>query len=205
MSNKFEGYIIEAHRLKLLYADQIELLVGIESEFINEEGLQLLVQLLQKHEKSIEYIVGSVHHCHEKPIDFDKPTFDKTLASIPAIEDSEKLKILFESYFDAQFRLMQVLKPEVIGHFDLCRLYYPETRLESYPSVWKKVERNLRFAIDYGALIEINASAFRKGWKTAYPGAEILDVRSLIAENEKKANNHFKVNCHASRPADVIR
>lgn len=92
----------------------------------------------------------------------------------------------FEAYFDAQLELMERFHPEVIGHFDLCRLYVPSIKFDErgYESVWAKVGRNVRFAIDYGACFELNAAAFRKGWTTAYPGPEVLKVRSRLRSTQ---------------------
>ena len=173
---KFEEYIVEAHRLKSFYAPQIKLLVGIETEYINEEGLGLLEQLLERHGDLIQYLVGSVHHCSERPIDFDKAQFNSLLAKLDGASSTDRFSQLFEIYFDNQLKLMQRLKPAVIGHFDLCRLYYPELDFRSFPVVWEKIRRNVEYAQNYGALFEINSSAFRKGWTTAYPGAEVFDV-----------------------------
>ena len=69
--------------------------------------------------------------------------------------------------------MFQRLKPEVIGHFDLFRLFTPDLKIDA-PEVWAKVERNVAFAVGYGALFEVNAAAFRKGWTTSYPGKEIF-------------------------------
>lgn len=183
---KFEEYVVEANRLKYLYEPQIKLLVGIETEYINEEGLDRLEQLLERHGDSIQYIVGSVHHCSERPIDFDKAQFDSVLATLDGISSTDRFSQLFEIYFDNQLKLMQRLKPAVIGHFDLCRLYYPELDFRSFPVVWEKIQRNVEYASSYGALFEINSSAFRKGWSTAYPGVEVFDVSRPRAQLSKR-------------------
>ncbi|KAI5480589.1 hypothetical protein MNV49_000285 [Pseudohyphozyma bogoriensis] len=175
LSTTFEAYLVEAWRLKELYASQITLLVGIETEFINLDGLDELEKLLHKHTGKIQYLVGSVHHCHERPIDFDKERFDATLDTFAGSED-ERFEQLFSAYFDAQFTLLQRLRPEVVGHFDLCRLYYPTRDFKAFPAVWSKIERNIQFAVSYGALFEINSSAFRKGWNTAYPGSDVFQT-----------------------------
>lgn len=179
LGTTFEAYVVEARRLKTLYASQITLLLGVETEFINDEGLDSLVALLDRHQDSIQYVVGSVHHCHESPIDFDQAQFDSLLSSFSGESEQERFSSLFCSYFDSQYALMRRLKPEVIGHFDLCRLYYPKLDFRSFPEVWEKVERNIKYAVSIGALFELNASAFRKGWNTGYPGVEVFDVRRL--------------------------
>lgn len=179
LSATFEAYVAEAWRLKELYAPRIRLLVGVETEFINDEGLDRLVQLLERHGDSIQYVVGSVHHCREQPIDFDKARFDAALGGFAGADDDERFSKLFSAYFDAQYTLLQRLRPAVIGHFDLCRLYYPDRDFKTFPDVWSRIERNIRLGVEYGALFEINASAFRKGWSSAYPGPDVFEVRTL--------------------------
>ncbi|TKA57986.1 hypothetical protein B0A53_00388 [Rhodotorula sp. CCFEE 5036] len=178
LMDTFEAYLVEAHRLKQLRADECALLVGLETEYIDAAGLDRLEQLLEKHSGTIEYLVGSVHHCDSAPIDFDKERYDACLASQPGSTQAERLEHLLCTYFDNQYKVLSRLQPEVVGHFDLCRLYYPDMDFRAHPEVWARIERNVEYAASYGALFEINASAFRKGWKTAYPGADIFDVRT---------------------------
>jgi len=133
----------------------------------------------------IQHVVGSVHHVNAIPIDFDEPTYHKALASFAEEGDSEhdRLERFLVAYFDAQYELLQRFKPEIIGHFDLCRLYTPDVKFADYLTVWEKIERNIEYAVSYGALFEMNAAAFRKKWDTAYPGA---DVAKLILKHGGK-------------------
>ncbi|GAA5984228.1 hypothetical protein JCM10908_006101 [Rhodotorula pacifica] len=176
LMDTFEAYLVEAHRLKEEHAEKCDLLVGLETEYIDEDGLIRLEQLLEKHTGKIEYLVGSVHHCDAAPIDFDKERFDACHSSQPGDSDRARLEHLLGIYFDNQYKILSRLQPEVVGHFDLCRLYYPDTDFKAFPAVWARIERNIDFAVSYGALFEINASAFRKGWQTAYPGADVFDL-----------------------------
>ncbi|GJN90573.1 hypothetical protein Rhopal_003585-T1 [Rhodotorula paludigena] len=176
LANTFEAYLSEAHRLKKLHSGRIRLLVGLETEFIDAAGLDELERLIARNGEAIEYLVGSVHHCDEVPIDFDKERFDQCLQLQPGTSEHDRLSGLFATYFDNQLTLLQRLRPEVVGHFDLCRLYYPDVDFRSFPDIWSRIERNVDFAVSYGALFEINAAAFRKGWSTAYPGTEVFDL-----------------------------
>jgi len=179
LSDTFSRYLKEANRLKQLYRDKITLLVGLETEYIDSSGLSELSKLLETSSSEIDYIVGSVHHCDSLPIDFDQPKFDQVLSLQQGSDKHSKFTELFSKYFDRQYDLMDRLRPEVIGHFDLCRLYYPEMDFREFPEVWEKVKRNVGLGVEYGALFELNASAFRKGWKTGYPGVEVFDVSFL--------------------------
>ncbi|CUA70951.1 histidinol-phosphatase (PHP family) [Rhizoctonia solani] len=177
----FDRYIEEAHRLKQLYADQITLLIGLETDYITTNDLSQLEALLERHGEKIEYVVGSVHHCNGIPIDFDRSTFEKAVASFADSQDiqiaelspSQVQVVFLNEYLDAQFQLMERIHPEVIGHFDLCKLYTPHLSLGP---VWDRVERNVRYAVAYGAAFELNTAAFRKGWDCAYPSREIVQL-----------------------------
>ena len=183
----FQSYLTEARRLRRDYSNRsLHVLVGCETENITSPGtLDYLTQVLGSDANTapeligkgvVDYIVGSLHHTNSIPIDFDRDTFDKSVASFqtPASPDGAYLKLI-DRYLDDQLEILQRLKPEVIGHFDLFRLFEPSLKIEA-PEVWAKVRRNVRFAVEYGALFECNAAAFRKGWNTSYPGKEILDL-----------------------------
>ena len=182
---QFEAFLNEAHRLRIAYTSSLRLLVGLETEYISPLDINGLSMLLDSHKDRIDYIVGSVHHVNEIPIDFDLDTYRRCLDSIPLPthitdptrdQEHERLGIFLDLYFDAQFELLSRFQPELIGHVDLCRLYTPDLLLHTYPRAWNKLERNVKFAVAYGALFEVNAAAFRKGWQTAYPGEDVAQV-----------------------------
>ncbi|KDR74833.1 hypothetical protein GALMADRAFT_211758 [Galerina marginata CBS 339.88] len=175
MSDMFSDFLEEAHRLKSCYDSEITLLVGLETEYITELDLHNLESLLGRFGDRVEYIVGSIHHVNGIPIDFDFPTYQRALASFTNEEEGRQEALLL-AYFDAQYELLRHFKPEIIGHFDLCRLYNPSLRFSEYPRALEKIERNIRYAVEYGALFEINAAAFRKNWDTAYPAGDIVEI-----------------------------
>ena len=177
--SQFDAFLDEAHRLKAHYAGWINLLVGLETEYITPSDLDKLSDLLQTAGPRIEYTVGSVHHVNSIPIDFDHETFTKSLETFSSfsVSDHDRMQAFLCSYFDAQYELMHRFRPEIIGHFDLCRLYNPSLRFADYPAALDKIKRNIQFAASYGALFELNAAAFRKGWDTAYPGEDLVKVR----------------------------
>ncbi|KAH8822958.1 Polymerase/histidinol phosphatase-like protein [Flagelloscypha sp. PMI_526] len=178
LSTRFQAFLDEATRLKIKYANEISLLVGVETEHIYTEDLDLLQKTLEANKSRIDLVVGSIHHVNEIPIDFDKDTFERAVASYPEPSSTESHLSLIESYLDAQHSMIQILNPTVIAHFDLFRLYTPELILNSnnQPAIWAKLERNILLGVEKSALFEVNAAAFRKGWNTAYPGRDILQL-----------------------------
>lgn len=210
MLDIYYSFLTEARRLKEKYAEEIELLVGIETDHITPLDATGLAKVLKEKHGDIDYMVGSVHHVNGVPIDFDRDTWLRavreadsaehgrtmipsadlggkpSLVPLPAdlpkdhLPTTAELLSFFNAYFDAQYQLLSTQRPEVIGHFDLCRLYMPniDFKDEALPGVWSKIQRNIRFAAGYGALFELNAAAFRKGWEVSYPGPEIVEVSS---------------------------
>ena len=195
---QFQAFLDEAHRLRDVYSSSLRLLVGLETEHISTLDINGLSRLLEVHKGRIDYIVGSVHHVNGIPIDFDFDTYRRCLDNIPlpahvtdsmeADQGQERLGLFLDMYFDAQFELLNNFHPELIGHIDLCRLYTPDLRLRAFPRAWAKLERNVKFAIAYGALFEANAAAFRKGWHTAYPGDDVAEVTETMVQSFADAN-----------------
>ncbi len=169
----FDDYYHEARRLKEAYKERINLFVGFEGEWTPESSRNIMQTILDKHE--FDLFVGSVHHVHAIPIDYDKATYQR--ARVAAGGSDERL---FEDYFDAHFAMLQAMKPPVVGHFDLIRLfsYTPNGSFRAYTSVWEKIVRNLKFVAEYGGVLELNSSSLRKGMTEAYPQVEICKVKT---------------------------
>lgn len=188
---QYVDFLEQAHRLKSAYAHQITILVGLETELITHDDLDRLDALLSKHATRIEYIVGSIHHVNGIPIDVDHASFERALHTVNVNVDvidvvtseavaemnTHRMDAFLSSYLDAHLDLLQRFRPEIIGHLDVCRLFHPELRLAEFPHAWTKWRRNVGFAVGYGALFEVNAAAFRKGWHTAFPGEDLAAVR----------------------------
>lgn len=168
MTDKFYA---EATRLKHKYESTIALPIGFESEWIRPSSLSLIRRLQSKYQ--FDMFVGSVHHVHTIPIDFDRKMYAEAREKSGGRDDR-----LFEDYFDAQYDMLQALKPPVVGHFDLIRLFSedPERSFQQWEGVWAKINRNLRFVAGYGGILELNSSALRKGMTEPYPKVEICQV-----------------------------
>jgi len=153
---------------------QISLPIGFESEWIGPRSLELIRDLQKKYH--FDLFVGSVHHVHTIPIDFDRAMYEDARAKSGGSDER-----LFEDYFDSQYEMLQALKPPVVGHFDLIRLYSvdPETSLQQWPGVWTRIMRNLQLVADYKGLLELNSSALRKGMSEPYPKVEICLVSMI--------------------------
>lgn len=162
----------EASRLREKFQSKIKIVVGFESDWIRPGSLDLINLSIQCHH--VDFFVGSVHHVHTKPIDYDRTGYEAA-RNIAGGSDQQ----LFGDYFDAQFAMLQATKPPVIGHFDLIRLNSddPERSFQAWQDVWERIVRNLKFVASYGGLLEINFASLRKGMMEPYPKDEIATVR----------------------------
>jgi len=129
------------------------------------------VQSLAAH-PAVDYFIGSIHHTRGVPIDFDAAMYAQAVAACGGIEGG-----LFEAYFDEQFEMLRGLRPRVVGHFDLVRLFSeePGRALKDDRRVWERVVRNLEFVKGYGGWLECNTSGLRKGLAEPYPKREIAE------------------------------
>ena len=164
----FDSYVAEARRLQEKYKDQICLLVGMETEYLRNSDLKNVKKLRKQY--SLDYIVGSVHHVDGTPSDFSCELYEKIENSLGGTEAT------FCRYFDQQYSVMTELKPEIIGHFDVIWLYRHNFRATDV--IVEKIERNIDFAISYGAIFEINTAGAseRKKLGHPYPQGWILEV-----------------------------
>lgn len=174
LEKTFDDYYQEAIRLRTKYGSRIKLLIGFETEWIRPESLGIVEGLLQKYR--FDLFIGSVHHVHTIPIDYDDATYRASREKSGGTDEK-----LAEDFFDAQYEMLKALKPPVIGHFDLIRLKSDDntSKWTGMSAVWSKILRNLEFISSYGGILEINTSGLRKGMDEPYPKAEICHVRSL--------------------------
>ncbi|CAG8489305.1 1352_t:CDS:2 [Racocetra fulgida] len=178
LSKTFSEFVIEARRLQEKYKSQITLLVGLETENITSSSTTEIKNLISQYD--LDYLVGSIHHVHETPIDFDLETFEIALSKSASSNNLTESNVvnsleenLFASYFDSQYQLLKDLKPMVVGHFDVIRIFRPSFELTDF--LVKKIERNIELVVEYGGLFEINSAGFKK-LQCAYPQRDIFKL-----------------------------
>lgn len=179
----FRRYLVHALQLKQKYTGKMAVLVGFEVEGIDSDHIDYASQILQ--DPTIDMMVGSVHYVNQIPIDFSPSLWLEARNSV-----SEKTtRSLYKAYFELQYEVIQKLHPQVVGHFDLIRLFEPreddpttgkhsdDLVLEhDWPEVWQLIVRNIKTVVAYGGMFEVNSAAIRKGWTTPYPKRDIADA-----------------------------
>ncbi|KAH3665776.1 hypothetical protein OGAPHI_003964 [Ogataea philodendri] len=183
---KFQDYLKHARSIqKEINSDdssRLKILVGFETEGgIDDYHLERCLKF--KQELKPDIIVGSVHHLNAIDIDYDRAKWLQAKGDLT-------LKEFFLAYFKQHQKMVIKLEPEVVGHFDLIRLFSSEYDKcsdtgkilkeidiqKDWPDVWKVISETVDLIIKQGGLIELNSAAIRKGWTTAYPKDDILKL-----------------------------
>lgn len=147
----------------------------MEVDWIRPSSRDYILRLLRKY--SFDLFIGSVHHVHTTPTDYDH-TLYAAARDISGGSDEG----IFEAYFDLQYEMLKALKPPIVGHFDVIRLKAdnPDDTFMDWPVVWHKIVRNLDLINEYGGILELNSAALRKGMSEPYPKAEICKVKKPL-------------------------
>jgi histidinol-phosphatase (PHP family) len=166
MRTRFAAYFTEARRLQRAYADRLEIFVGFETE-ATTGSFDLAHALTQEH--GPDYLLGGVHHVDDIPIDFDEATYGRAVQSAGGIDN------LYCRYFDQQYAMIQRLKPAVVAHFDLIRLFDRDYRKRlEVPEVRRRITRNLQQIAGQDLILDFNVAALRKGAAEPYLSRNIL-------------------------------
>jgi len=168
---RFERYITACRRLQKKYIQTIQLYVGFETEA--SSGSIPFIQDLARLFKP-DYIVGSVHHVDDIGFDYSPEWYARAVAATGSLE------ALYCRYFDAQYQFLSAVRPKVVGHFDLIRIFDPSYEATlALPSVQKRVRRNLELVHSMDMIMDVNVRAITKGAAEPYPTRPIL--RQAIA------------------------
>ncbi|KAF9584067.1 histidinolphosphatase [Lunasporangiospora selenospora] len=142
LEKMYDEFLLEASRLQSKFKSQICLLIGLETEYFDQQSIDLVRALRQPNRAipasippssvwtkvsdvkaqlpQVQYIVGSMHHIRGIPLDFSAELY---LHALQVVGQGSWEK-LFEVYFDTQYEMLQGLQPEVVGHLDLVRIFF---------------------------------------------------------------------------------
>lgn len=163
----FDAYVARAFALRDARAEEIELLIGFETETLPpEQWLEAMAQLRSAH--PFDYIVGSVHDICGRWLDFS-PADTATLT-----DDLGGPEALHIAYFDAVTNMVEKLRPDVVAHLDLVRKY-EAADFSFSPHVLRSIEKTLEAIRASGGILDVNCAAFRNGYGPVYPLPQILE------------------------------
>ena len=166
MYDRFADYITTCRALQQEYEGQLEILVGVETDTYHD-SVPFVKDLLATFNP--DYIVGSVHHTNDIPIDLAATDYMRVAHELGGLD------ALYCRYFDQQYEMIEQLQPQVVGHFDYIRLFDPDypQRLQK-PNIWRRIQRNLAQIKALDLILDFNLSPLRKGVSEPYISKPIL-------------------------------
>ncbi|MDT8398785.1 MAG: histidinol-phosphatase [Pseudomonadales bacterium] len=165
LQQRFRDYFRHCRRLQQKYREQIDIMTAFETE--TYPGSEAFVRELITAVKP-DYLVGSVHHVAGTGIDINPELYARAVAAVGGID------ALYCAYFDAQYDMLRALKPAVVGHFDLIRIFDDDyLRRLQVPAIVERVERNLALIQAERLIVDFNLRGFDKSAEQ-YPCLPVL-------------------------------
>lgn len=156
----FPKYLEMINQAKKTYADRIEILLGLEVDFIHHKENLLKQEILKQ---DLDYLIGSVHFLDDWG--FDNPEFIREYAQ-------KNMQECWNNYLVSIEKMAQTGFFQIVGHFDLLKIFNHQPPKE----IFKQIKQTLEALKDNHMVIEINSAGLRKPIKEQYPSAEILKL-----------------------------
>ncbi|MDP7484980.1 MAG: histidinol-phosphatase [Dehalococcoidia bacterium] len=167
LERTFSSYVQTVNELATEFAGRLEVLRGAEVEVVPEASFAANAIKLKK-TYSLDYLVGSVHWVDEMPFDTSQEDFDKAVANRGGLEP------FLLRYYELLGEMIEQVKPEIVGHFDLPRLYSDGASEHETAGVNRAINDALQKAKTAGCILDLNVSALPKGLSSPYPAPWIV-------------------------------
>ncbi|WP_319504883.1 histidinol-phosphatase [Bacteroides graminisolvens] len=172
---QMEAYLDEFKNLRSKYADEIELYVGLEIDYLNEESNPSVARFT---ELPLDYRIGSVHLLYDaagEVVDIDcSPAVFKE--RVDRRFNGDVLRVV-RMYFDRLFRMVELGGFDILGHADKMHYnascYHPGLLDEPWYEALMKDYFSL--VASRGYLVEINTKAY-DSLGTFYPNSRYWEL-----------------------------
>ena len=172
---QMEAYLDEFNNLRQKYADEIELYVGLEIDYLNEESNPSVARFT---ELPLDYRIGSVHLLYDaagEVVDIDcSPAVFKE--RVDRHFNGDVLRVV-RMYFDRLFRMVELGGFDILGHADKMHYnascYHPGLLDEPWYEALMKDYFSL--VASRGYLVEINTKAY-DSLGTFYPNSRYWEL-----------------------------
>ena len=187
------NYAKEMPKLKEKYATQIQILIGFEADFFEDntasKSIGNTIPLKTNYTSFPEipdfkpdYLIGSVHFvCNERgfyTVDYDPENVHEGLIKLYGNKNGQvDYKTAVCEYFEAQRKMLARGDFEILGHPDLIKKTNPVLHFFDETESWYKEQLKLtaKSAARAGVIAEINTGAIARGiLDDVYPSAQFL-------------------------------
>lgn len=173
--DSMDDYLAEFHRLKAKYAGQIELYIGLEIDYLNEESNPSVVRF---RELPLDYRIGSVHLLYDDKgeiVDVDV-TADKFRRLVDKHFNGDLVRVV-HLYYDRLMRMVELGGFDIVGHADKMHYnasaYHPGLLDESWYDAL--IQEYFDAIARKGYIVEINTKSYLE-LGTFYPNERYFPV-----------------------------
>ncbi|MGH9340261.1 MAG: histidinol-phosphatase [Acidobacteriota bacterium] len=189
LESNFQAYPSELQVLVEEFEDRIQILRGFEAEVVPSDRYKQIM-LGYRQQFHFEYMVGSVHYVGDFMLDGSAQEFEL------AMESQGGLEALAAEYYEAVGRMVDDLRPEVVGHLDLIRKNGRSYGPLDTPAIYRAAERTLEAVRAHQCILDLNTAGIRKGLGCPYPVPELVHMADRMGIG-------FCFGDDSHRPADV--
>jgi histidinol-phosphatase (PHP family) len=166
LAQKFAAYGAEALRLQAKFEGRLTVLRGFETEAAPATWSAEMQALREEHD--FDFIVGSVHHVEDIPIDWNVEMLSR------AADACGGLEALALRYYDLVAEVVEQLEPEVVGHLDLIRKLAGDLGPVDTLPIRERVSQVLELIAETDGILDLNVSPVRRGQGPPYCAPWIL-------------------------------
>lgn len=189
LHKEFGAYSRESLRLQRQMSGSLEILRGFETEAVPTSSyVEAMLALRREHK--FDYLVGSVHHVCDIPIDETPQHFREAVAACNGLEP------LMERYFRLVEEMIRSVRPEIVGHLDLPKLHAPRGADLCTLKIRRAAEAAIEAAKAHSCILDLNTAGWRKGLPEPFPSAWL--VRLAV-----EAGVHFCFGDDSHAPSQV--
>lgn len=167
LEKNFQRYRTVLDLLVGEFSQHLLILKGFETEVVPSASYAEIM-LGYRSEMEFDYMVGSVHHVEEVQIDGDSSDFNQALVLTGGLE------ALAVRYYHSVARMVEALRPEVVGHLDLIRKNGRHYGSLETPAIQKAAREALEVISCHDCILDINMAGYRKGLGSPYPDPWLL-------------------------------
>lgn len=199
-----DDYLAEFHRLKERYADKIELVIGLEIDYLNEES-QPAAPFFQ--ELPLDYRIGSVHMLYDPVgtiVDIDTPA--DVYRDLVNTHFEGDLDSVIRLYYSRLRRMVERGGFDIVGHAD--KMHYNAScyRPGLLEEPWYDLLVSDYFAeiARRGYILEINTKAYHT-LGTFYPNERYFPLfKELGMRVQVNSDAHYPERINSGRPEALL-
>ena len=166
--DRVEDYRNTVLGLKAKYADQIQIYLGMECDYMGVPPVN------HRQEYGLEYTIGSVHSLLDKE-EGRYYSIDGSVAAFAEAINNMGPKRLVKAFYEQSIDMIDAIKPDMAGHMDLCRRNNFDKAFFDWDEAWYKplVMPYIEKLAESGTIVEMNVSKVRPGVEQ-YPSDDLL-------------------------------